>query len=230
MHENNHWVAETLGDRNIALIGYADLAGLDPAVRMGLPYGISIAIALDRAIVAGISQGPAMEYYDEYCGVSRQLKEASDFLAVQIRKRGFNAESISWAKQNAEFRTPLPLKTLATKAGLGWIGRSAAFITKQYGNAIRLGGILTDMPLVTGVPVESSSCGNCRECVTHCPGGAISGKLWDIRTDRDDLLDARKCKATVIERGKALGITEGSCGVCLAVCPFTKKYVLPQSQ
>ena len=81
------------------------------------------------------------------------------------------------------------------------------------------------MPLKTGVPINSSFCGDCMECVKNCPGNAIIGNLWELHTDRDELLNAYECKKTVIDRGKIFGITEGSCGVCLAVCPWTKKYI-----
>jgi epoxyqueuosine reductase QueG len=81
------------------------------------------------------------------------------------------------------------------------------------------------MPLKTGAPINSSFCGDCMECVKNCPGNAIIGSLWELHTDRDELLNAYECKKTVIDRGKIYGITEGSCGVCLAVCPWTKKYI-----
>lgn len=224
MVENNKWVGEILRDRNIALIGFADLTVFDSDTRFELNYGISIAIALNYAIVAKIPDGPSMEYYNEYRKVSERLKDASDFLVEKIQECGFAAISISRQKQNENFRTQFPLKSLATKSGLGWIGRSAALITKQYGNAIRLGGVLTNMPFKTGVPINSSFCGDCMECVKSCPGNAIKGEIWRLHTDRDELLNAYECKKTVIERGKIFNIMEGSCGVCLAVCPYTKKH------
>ena len=44
--DNNRWVEEVLKDRDIALIGFADLSELDPGTRFGYRYGICIAIAL----------------------------------------------------------------------------------------------------------------------------------------------------------------------------------------
>lgn len=223
MNDNNVWIEEILKDKNIALIGFANLTEINSDIRFGLNYGISIAIALNYEIVSKIPNGPFIEYYNEVQNVSEQLKLTSDFLVEKIKERGFNAISVSRQKQNDSYRTPFPLKTLATRSGLGWIGRSAALITKQYGNAIRLGGILTNMPLKTGEPINSSFCGDCIECVINCPGNAISGNMWDLHMDRDDLLNANQCKTTVIERGKIFKITEGSCGICISVCPWTKK-------
>ena len=223
MNANNLWVEKTLKDQNIALIGYADLSELDINLCYGFKYGISIAIAL--SIFPSTTNEPSKAYYEEYISVSKKLKNASIFLADSIQEHGYKAFSLSGVKQNEQFRTQLPFKTLATRSGLGWIGKSATLVTKHFGNAIRLNGVLTDMPLETGIPINSSLCGDCMECVKKCPGKAVSNKLWNIHTDRDELLDPFKCKKTVIERGKIWGVTEGSCGICIAVCPWTKKYI-----
>jgi len=223
MIENNNWVKEILKDKNISLIGFANLSNMDNELCYGFKYGISIAIALK--IFPSITNEPSKEYYYEYINVSKRLKEASIFLCDSIKNRGFNAYSLAGEKQNEKYRTKLPFKTLATKSGLGWIGKSATFVTEEYGNAIRLNGVLTEMPMETGIPIESSFCENCIECVKNCPGKAIIGNSWNLEIDRDNLLNAYKCKETVIERGKVWNVTEGSCGVCLSVCPFTKKYI-----
>ncbi|MCL2494063.1 MAG: 4Fe-4S binding protein [Oscillospiraceae bacterium] len=219
----NTWVRETLAAHDIALIGFADLSEIDEDARRGVRYGVSVAMEL--TVLPSTSEEASLAYYDEYRRVSAALREASAFLAEQIQARGYSARSL-WLldKQDEDFRTPLPFKTLATRAGLGWIGKSAALVTRVYGSAVRLGGVLTDMPFETGAPINESLCGDCMECVRHCPGNAIKGNHWSLHTDRDVLLDAHACKRAVVERGKALGKTEGACGICIAVCPFTKKY------
>lgn len=68
-----------------------------------------------------------------------------------------------------------PLKTLATISGLGWIGRCGLLVTKKYGNALRLGAILTDATFEYGKPMVKSLCGKCMECCTICPAQTITG-------------------------------------------------------
>ena len=223
MIENNNWVKEILKDKDMALIGFADLSEIDSDLRHGFKYGICISMAL--TVFPSTSSEPSREYYNEYRNITAKLRATGSLLVEKIKERGFDAYSLFHDKQNDDLRTPLPFKTLATRAGLGWIGKSAALITKKYGNAIRLGGVLTDMPLETGIPVNSSFCGNCDECVKNCPGKAITGNLWSLHTDRDSLLNAVECKKAVIERGKIFDVTEGTCGICLTVCPWTKKYI-----
>jgi epoxyqueuosine reductase QueG/GrpB-like predicted nucleotidyltransferase (UPF0157 family) len=224
MTENNQWVEEILKDRNLALIGFADLSEIDTENRYGYQYGICIAIALK--VFPSATNEPSKEYYIEYKNVSARLREASDFLAEKIKERGFNACSLAHERQNEAYRTQLPFKTLATRAGLGWIGKSATLITKEYGNAIRLNGVLTDLPIKVGTPVNASLCGECDKCVKHCPGHAIMGNTWRLHVDRDILLDAVRCKKAVVERGKVFNVTDGTCGICISVCPWTKQYGL----
>jgi len=219
---NGYWVKDILKDKNLALIGFADLSEIDADLRYGFKYGICIAMVLE--VFPSVAE-PSMEYYNEYRRLNRELRNISNFLADAIKERGLNAYSLAGERQNEDFRTQLPFKTLATRAGVGWIGKSAALITKQFGNAIRLNGVLTDMPLETETPINSSLCGDCEECVKHCPGKAITGNSWSINADRNDLLNAQECKKTVIERGKIFDLTEGTCGICLTVCPWTKKYM-----
>lgn len=232
MIENNIWVEEILKDRNMALIGFADLTEINEDLRYGYRYGICIAMAL--TVFPTTSNQPIIEYYNEYRQINRELKHTSNFLADKIKERGFESYSLAGEKQNEQFRTQLPFKTLATRAGLGWIGKSAALITKEFGNAIRLNGVLTDMPLETGTPVNSSLCGDCVECVEKCPGKAITGNSWSLHTDRNNLLNPYECKKTHTERGKLLNTaenvySEATCGICITVCPWTQKYIKSQN-
>jgi epoxyqueuosine reductase QueG len=130
---------------------------------------------------------------------------------------------------------PLPHKTIATKAALGWIGKSALLITKRYGAAIRLATVLTDAGLDVAAPIEQSMCGNCHDCVDHCPAKAIKGNNWQLRCSRDSIYDAFACCETAIKLSKKVGIQStigrvAICGICINVCPWTQKYISPEQK
>lgn len=223
----NNYIIDVLRDMNISLLGFADLSEINSEQRRGFKYGICIAIALD--VFPSVSDTPTPAYYNEYKNINRRLKEISLYLEEKIIEKGYNAYSLSKNRQNEDFRTVLPFKTLATRSGLGWIGKSSTLITKEYGNAVRLNGVITDMPFETAKPINTSYCGSCSECVKCCPAKAIVGTNWDIEKDRNELVDPFLCKNKVIERGKEMGVTEGSCGICISVCPWTKKYIEKKS-
>jgi epoxyqueuosine reductase len=221
----NEFISGELKTKGATLVGFADLSELDIEIRRRYKYGILIAIALNPSIVSRIPSGPHMDYYDEYKSVSKKLKDLSEYTAQIIASKGFQAFSQATIKSDDDYRTPLPHKTVATRAGVGWIGKSATLVNEQYGNAIRINSILTDMPFRTGTPINSSKCGNCNICVTNCPGEAIKGENWCVETIREELFNAKVCKNEVIKRGIPFQLTEGTCGVCIAVCPYTQRYV-----
>ncbi len=109
----------------------------------------------------------------------------------------------------------------ATRAGLGWIGKTDLFVSEQFGPRLRLATVLTDRPLgPVGTPVEKSRCGNCTLCVDACPAGAATGISWYAGLDRDAFFDARRCRESCRKLSKsALNEDISLCGICVAVCP-----------
>lgn len=221
----NSLIENELREKGAAVVGFADLSEIDEHARRGFKYGTSIAMTVNPKIVERIPSGPNMDYYHEINRVNSNLKKLSRYAEHFIKSLGFDAFSLADVKQDDNFRTILPYKTLATRSGIGWIGKSATLVNEKYGNTIRLNGILTDMPFKTGKPVIESKCGNCTICVDNCPGKAIQGLNWNVSVERDDLLNARMCKNKTIERGIPFNVTWGTCGICIALCPYTRRYI-----
>lgn len=212
-----------------ALVGIANVDELPPDVRDHFPVGISIAVALDPRTISGITEGPTGQYYDEYERANDLLERlgnrASEFLdegghrslPLAVTSVGINSETIS---------TRLSHKTVATRAGIGWIGKCALLVTKTFGSAIRITTVLTDARLQTGHPVNADLCGTCSSCVDNCPAHAPSGKNWQIGLHRDEFFNAFACQKNAYEMAsRRIGVVETLCGICIAVCPWTQKYV-----
>ena len=224
----NKEITENLLRQGAAIVGFADLSELPVEDRDGYRYGIGIAVALNPEKVMKIGTVPNLEYYNEYKRTSELLNGLAESGAELLKSEGFDALAKSKRvviQDEKTKRTKLPHKTVATKAGLGWIGKCALLITEEYGSAIRITSVLTNADLDVGVPITESRCGDCIECKNSCPAGAVSGKQFRIGMDRDEFFNAFGCKAKIIERGKDLGRTEGTCGLCIQVCPWTRKYL-----
>jgi epoxyqueuosine reductase len=210
------------------LVGYADLSALDPACRADLPYGVAIGIGLDPAIVKAIPTGTVIRQYgDEYDRVNARLESLCRMAAETIAGGGYRAlaQTIAFVREQNPIRAPLPHKTVAALAGFGWIAKNSLLITPQFGSALRLTTVLTDMPLETRSHAYSCLCGACTLCVDACPGYAIRDKNWDASVDRDELVDRKACREFVLARGKAYGRTSATCGICIAVCPYTERHL-----
>lgn len=227
MEDISGQLREFLIGRGASLVGYADMHEVPPEVRTGLPRAVSIAVALNPKIISGIMAGPTVEYFGEYKRVNDFLNELAKSAEAFLIARGHQACAIAATLKQLpdNLLTPLPNKTVATRAGLGWIGKSGLMITTQYGPAVRLATVLTDAPLDCGQPINKSRCGNCQECTTHCPTKAIRGVTWQLGMKREEFYDAFACKANAQAMSAAIGLKATVCGICIAVCPWAKKHL-----
>ena len=210
------------------MAGIADLSLFPPADRESLPFGISLGIALSPAILEEIDGGPTAGYHAEYRAVNERLAILAQGVQSFLEERGFRAFSgqPTVGEDETTVSTLLPHKTVATRAGLGWIGKCALLVTRSFGSAVRLVTVLTDAPLLPGEPVEVSRCGACTFCVDACPAGAVTGEEWRPGSNRESLFDAHACRNTARELSfKAFGEHVSICGRCIVSCPFTKRYL-----
>lgn len=211
------------------LSGVGDLTGLPAAVRYGLPTGICVAVKFPKEVIQGISELPTQEYCNWYHRLNERLDRIVTTGAEHLTRMGYHAVAQTRAQVGdwgANFKTLLPHKTVATRAGIGWIGKSALLVTKAYGSMIRLSSILTDAPLTAAEPVDHSECGSCMVCTKACPAGAISGRAWEVSLYRDAFFSPEKCCETARKRSaEGFGIEMSICGKCIEACPHTQKYL-----
>ncbi|MCH3951037.1 MAG: 4Fe-4S binding protein [Acidaminococcus sp.] len=193
-----------------------------------LKIGVSVAVPVPASIVKDLKTAPTKEYRDAYFALNHELDEIVKAGENFLCTKGFLAfaNSTDRVHKNEDNRTPLPHKTVATRAGIGWIGKNCLLVTPQYGCAVRISSLLTNAPLPLNEPIETSRCGSCRRCVEACPAGALKGTLWKEGVERAAIFDWPKCRQKQLERMiAATGIHQALCGLCFAVCPFTQKYL-----
>ena len=108
-------------------------------------------------------------------------------------------------------------KFAATRAGLGWIGKSSLLITPEYGPKVKLCTVLTNAGFITAEPIVQSNCNNCMRCVKACPYNAIRGSNWKAGIKSDELIDAYKCNTNRLGFVLIIG-RKSACGYCIKVC------------
>ena len=214
--------------RGADIVSSGDIRSLSREVRQGMPVGICIGVALDPAVIEYIIDAPTAAYAVEYTEKNDLLDALGQYCAAFLIKhdhRVIPQKASVDQYDKSTLSTLLPHKTVATLSGMGWIGRNACLITADYGSAVRITSVLTDAPLSLSIPVQSSECGDCSKCLEACPGSAIKGSIWQHGTERDDLYDAFACRETIMRVSEEAGIPKRICGICIAACPFTKRYL-----
>ncbi len=211
---------KTLFNNGADLVGIADLTGHVPYDLKKFNRGISIAIKLADNIINEAIHGPTKEYAQLYVDVNSKLDKLASFSSDILQKEGFSTIHIPASKieNTKKFLGKYPHKTVATLSGLGWIGRSALFISNKYGPRIRLVSVLTDAPLKPDAFSLRNKCNSCKACVINCPGKAIKGNKWVFKEEREKIFDAAACNSILVANKKLFGVKV--CGICVAICPY----------
>ena len=207
-HGSMAWMEATLARRGHPQTLWPEARS---AVVVGLNYGPETdpLVTLeqpDRATISVYARN--RDYHDIIKG---RLKELAGLLA---RDTG---EDVKVFVDTA----PLMEKPLAAQAGLGWQGKHTNLLSREWGNWLFLGTILSAAELSPDAP-EVDHCGSCTACLDACPTDAFPAPYQ---------LDARRCISylTIEHAGpveeplrERMGNRIYGCDDCLAVCPWNK--------
>jgi len=185
-------------------------SGYGTPIRVSFKFAVVVAAALDKDM---INRAPKDETkiacmlgYAKSTAVTAQLVQ-------YIKSLGYDA----LADNHLEYYSPMT--PLAADAGIGQIGRCNMVVNNIHGNRLKIGAVLTSLPLVSDGPVDFGMvefCRECMKCAQNCPSKAISVEApqkynglmqWEHK--------ARNCIEMWMKVGTA-------CGVCLSSCPFSQ--------
>lgn len=226
-------ILDSVLDSSVYVYGFADMRGFLPEKYARFTSGISIARKLDDKVIDGITGGPTAEYLELYRSVNSELSGVLEVLERRFAEAGLHALGVKATlldthidgKFSETLRYDISHKMIATRAGLGWVGKTDLLVTKRFGPRVRLASLVVEELLEGfGVPIVESQCGGCGVCVAACPAKAANGKLWNINTDRDEFFDPFKCRENCRHLSRTrLGVEMSLCGLCVALCPRGKK-------
>ncbi len=115
---------------------------------------------------------------------------------------------------------PILERSLAARAGLGWIGKNTLLINRQVGSFFFIGEILCSLDLSNDAPA-TDHCGHCTLCIDSCPTNALTPYE----------LDSNRCISylTIEHRGEipqdlqsGIGKHLVGCDICQEVCPWNQ--------
>ena len=189
----------------------------------GLDYCISFGIKLSSAIVDTIDEkGPSKTYFHHYRTVNTRLDQMALSAVIELERMGYNGANIPASQSTEGVRGLFSHKRAAVSAGLGWIGKSALFISRETGPLVRLATVFTDMPLPVTEHLYEDGCKDCDICKKMCPSGAISGKNWSRELNYSDFFDPELCSHYMKDHFKDIG-RGAVCGICMRFCKYNKR-------
>lgn len=119
---------------------------------------------------------------------------------------------------------PILERSLAVRAGLGWIGKSSMFINPRYGSGLFLCEILLNLPIPPDPPYIRDGCGNCRRCADACPNRCIDPQTRTIRADQcASYLTIEHKGEFSPEQIELVGTHLFGCDECLRACPWNSR-------
>lgn len=216
---DRHAIGQLLGTKEIDAWGVAANTPRMPQAP-DLPVAISMLMRIDPLVVRGLRHGPTEDYQEEYLRLNVSLDDATATLADALRVHGYAAERVV-ATGSSNGSRPFPHKTAATSAGLGWIGKTALFVSPEFGLAVRLATVFTDRELPAGEAITEGDCADCRACVDACPAGCGRDVQWRAGMPRDELFDAGACRHQMTLFS---GVEAQICGICIVACPYTLRH------
>jgi epoxyqueuosine reductase len=181
----------------------------------------------DAELAESVLDNPDLGYISRYAlgrdyhkVMRKRLQKLADKIQAAVGDFGYRAFVDS---------APVLEKALASKAGLGWIGKHTNLINQKAGSWFFLGELYTDLPLPVSATKSENHCGSCTACIDICPTRAILAPYQ---------LDARRCisyltieyKGVIAEEfHHAIGNRIYGCDDCQLCCPWNR-FAVPSAE
>lgn len=226
MDHLNQNIIDFLCSKGAEIVRFVDVSHLDYNQTLGFKTAVVFARPLSAGYVRKVHANP--DYVkdmlrnkevdqDEFNRTEKEMDRLADELADYLICNGYETYSQSEKHleetnryNHHECRSPLPHKTIALMANMGWIGKHNLFVNPHYGSALCMCSVLTNAQVETeNYKTPASKCGDCMVCVKACVSGALNAVNWNVQLDRDDIVNIRKCT---------------TCIQCMMACTWTQKY------
>lgn len=155
------------------------------------------------------------QYEDYHSFIKQRLFQLAKEIDSILPKR------TTWKFKACVDTAPAAERTLAQRAGLGFIGRNHLLIHPQLGAQLLLGELITTLNLEPDTPMENTFCSGCDRCIRACPTGALCS---------NGIFNTLDCISYITQYGpcpdhckKFITNHLFGCDECILACPLEQK-------
>ena len=166
----------------VGVVGAADLAEHEEEISKMLPSSKSVMVVASRHSLAAIrSSTNEVAQFDTIHSYG-QAERAAHRAARFLESEGYPSLAvpafipIDMAAPKKGMRGEICWRRAGVRSGLGSYGENGLLVTKEFGAAIRISGLVTTADLEADPPLEEDVCDHCMRCVEGCPADALSGE------------------------------------------------------
>ncbi len=165
----------------VGVVRVEDLPEHSERIERMLPEAQSVlVIAAGHSLASLRSDANELAQFDTIHAYN-ECARAAHAAARLLESRGFFSAAVpafiplDMDEPGKGMRGEICWRRAGVRSGLGSYGESGALVTKEYGQAVRLSGVVTTAELTQDGPIKEDVCDHCMRCVEACPVNALSG-------------------------------------------------------
>lgn len=164
------------------------------------------------------TDGPQISKYAYGADYHEIIRDKLKELLTKIQKNIGNVAGRGFVDS-----APLLEKSLASRSGLGWIGKNSLLLTKHSGSFFFLANLVIDLELAYDNPYVKDYCGTCTRCIDACPTDAIvDNKVINASRCISYLTIELRDEIIPSEFQDKMEDWVFGCDICQDVCPWNR--------
>jgi epoxyqueuosine reductase QueG len=166
----------------VGVVKVEDLPEHSERIQRMMPEAKSVLVIATAHSISALRSGANQLAQFDTIHTYNECARAAHSAARYLESRGFFAAGVpafiplDMDDPGKGMRGEICWRRTGVRAGLGSYGESGALVTKEYGQAVRLSGVVTTADLSPDAPLKEDVCDHCMRCVEACPVNALSGQ------------------------------------------------------
>lgn len=166
----------------VGVVKVEDLPEHNERIQRMMPGAKSVLVIATVHSISALRSGANQLAQFDTIHAYNECARAAHSAARHLESKGFFAAGvpafipIDMDEPGKGMRGEICWRRAGVRAGLGSYGESGALVTREYGQAVRLSGVVTTADLSPDTPLKEDVCDHCMRCVEACPVNALFGQ------------------------------------------------------